>query len=197
MLKGNAGADGADGADGTDGVGISSIVFNSDYTMTITTTDGQTYTSGNLRGPQGAAGAGIVGMYSVDAFISNPNSTRTAVTGSVTLFEGGIAHWSFRNEPESWSAAAVNGYIDNSTGVNAPYFYIYKPNSTWDALKYNLIQAFSICVSTNNANVLSNGYLVWNGAIGNWIIKLPVTSDYTTTSSLRVYIDVWGTYRLG
>ena len=41
---------------GEAGVGISSITFNSDYTMTITLTDGQTYTSASLRGPQGPQG---------------------------------------------------------------------------------------------------------------------------------------------
>ena len=41
---------------GEDGVGIQSITFNSDYTMTITLTDGQTYTSDSLRGPQGEQG---------------------------------------------------------------------------------------------------------------------------------------------
>ena len=41
---------------GEDGVGISSITFNSDYTMTITLTNGQTYTSTSLRGPQGEPG---------------------------------------------------------------------------------------------------------------------------------------------
>lgn len=41
---------------GDDGVGISSITFNSDYTMTITLTDGQTYTSASLRGPTGEIG---------------------------------------------------------------------------------------------------------------------------------------------
>ena len=41
---------------GEDGVGIASITFNSDYTMTITLTNGQTYTSTSLRGPQGEQG---------------------------------------------------------------------------------------------------------------------------------------------
>ena len=39
-----------------DVAGISSITFNSDYTMTITLTDGRTYTSTSLRGPQGEQG---------------------------------------------------------------------------------------------------------------------------------------------
>lgn len=41
---------------GEDGVGIESISFNSDYTMTITLTNGETYTSTSLRGPQGEQG---------------------------------------------------------------------------------------------------------------------------------------------
>lgn len=42
---------------GEDGVGIQSIVFNLDYTMTITLTDGTVYNSPSLRGPQGETGA--------------------------------------------------------------------------------------------------------------------------------------------
>ena len=41
---------------GQDGVGIQSITFNSDYTMTITLTDESTYTSTSLRGAQGEQG---------------------------------------------------------------------------------------------------------------------------------------------
>jgi len=47
VLSGNRGAV---------GVGIADITFNDDYTMTITLTDGSTYTSGNLRGAQGIPG---------------------------------------------------------------------------------------------------------------------------------------------
>lgn len=42
---------------GEDGVGIQSIVFNADYSMTITLTDGTEYESPSLRGPQGETGA--------------------------------------------------------------------------------------------------------------------------------------------
>ena len=45
------------GVRGADGVGIDNIVFNADYTMTITLTDGTTYTSPSLRGETGATGA--------------------------------------------------------------------------------------------------------------------------------------------
>ena len=44
------------GRDGTDGVGITSISFNNDYTMTITLSNGDSYTSQSLRGAQGETG---------------------------------------------------------------------------------------------------------------------------------------------
>ena len=45
------------GVRGADGVGVADIKFNADYTMTITLTDGTTYTSPSLRGETGATGA--------------------------------------------------------------------------------------------------------------------------------------------
>lgn len=44
------------GVRGADGVGVANIKFNADYTMTITLTDGTTYTSPSLRGEKGAKG---------------------------------------------------------------------------------------------------------------------------------------------
>lgn len=74
---GATGAQGATGATGATGNGISNIVFNADYTMTITTTDGNTWTSGSLRGPQGEqgpAGSGGGGVY-----IATASSTTSSV----------------------------------------------------------------------------------------------------------------------
>lgn len=45
-----------DGADGQDGIGISTMTFNQDYTMTILLTDGTTFTSPVLRGEKGEKG---------------------------------------------------------------------------------------------------------------------------------------------
>lgn len=53
------GLPGPEGPAGPQGVSISSIVFNQDYTMTITLSNGQTYTSGSLRGESGEDGAGL------------------------------------------------------------------------------------------------------------------------------------------
>lgn len=50
---------GANGADGDDGVGIASVVLNQDYTLTITLTNGTSYTTTSIRGeigPQGPSG---------------------------------------------------------------------------------------------------------------------------------------------
>ena len=49
-------AQGADGADGADGVGISSAVDNSNGTFTLNFTDGSSFTTPDLTGPQGAQG---------------------------------------------------------------------------------------------------------------------------------------------
>lgn len=47
------------GLPGPQGVSISSITFNQDYSMTITLSNGQTYTSSSLRGPEGPEGSGL------------------------------------------------------------------------------------------------------------------------------------------
>jgi hypothetical protein len=51
------GAKGEKGDQGADGVGIQSIANNTDGTLTIYLTNGQSYTTGDLRGPQGEKGA--------------------------------------------------------------------------------------------------------------------------------------------
>lgn len=45
-----------DGKDGVDGVGIASAEMNSDFTLTLTFTDGNSYTTPILRGPMGSPG---------------------------------------------------------------------------------------------------------------------------------------------
>ena len=50
------GKDGLDGDDGLDGTGIASAVLNSNYTLTLTFTDGTSYTTPSIRGAQGPKG---------------------------------------------------------------------------------------------------------------------------------------------
>jgi hypothetical protein len=49
------------GETGADGVGVTSTVDNGDGTFTITYTDGTTFTSSDLTGPQGPPGTGVSG----------------------------------------------------------------------------------------------------------------------------------------
>ena len=55
-IDGKDGQPGKDGADGKDGNGIKSAVLNADYTLTLTFTDGTTYTTPSIRGATGASG---------------------------------------------------------------------------------------------------------------------------------------------
>ena len=54
--QGVAGVNGINGANGTNGNGITSTVDNGDGTFTFTYSDGSTFTTSNLTGPQGAQG---------------------------------------------------------------------------------------------------------------------------------------------
>lgn len=55
--KGEQGIQGEQGDKGDTGTGISSAVLNNDYTLTLTFTDGTTYTTSSIRGATGAQGA--------------------------------------------------------------------------------------------------------------------------------------------
>ncbi len=87
--QGSAGINGVDGANGTNGVGIQSSVNNGDGTFTITYSDGSTFTSVDLTGPQGNQGIqGVQGIQGptgatgtngvgVQSTINNGNGTFT------------------------------------------------------------------------------------------------------------------------
>jgi len=62
-IQGPQGTTGSAGADGADGVGIQSTIDNGDGSFTISYTDGSTFTSADLTGPQGVQGIqGIQGV---------------------------------------------------------------------------------------------------------------------------------------
>ena len=54
--QGATGATGEQGATGATGNGIAQAILNSDYTLTLTFTDGNSTTVGPIRGPQGEQG---------------------------------------------------------------------------------------------------------------------------------------------
>lgn len=65
---------GPQGDTGLTGNGISSTTLNSDYTLTITYTDGSTYTTSSIRGAQGVQGVSIIAF------------TQTGETSTNTLY---------------------------------------------------------------------------------------------------------------
>ena len=66
-----------DGTDGADGVGITNIVMNADYTLTITLSNGTSYTTPSIRGEQGEKGETGNGIASI---------TKTATVGKVDTY---------------------------------------------------------------------------------------------------------------
>ena len=73
-----------DGTDGEDGRGIASAVLNADYTLTLTYTDGTSYTTPSIRGPQGEPGADYVLTAQDKADIAD------IVLGELPVYNGGV-----------------------------------------------------------------------------------------------------------
>lgn len=77
-----------DGRNGADGRGIANTVLNADYTLTITYTDGTSYTTPSI---QGADGNGIVGIVktSTSGLVDTYTITYTdGTTGTLTVTNG-------------------------------------------------------------------------------------------------------------
>lgn len=116
--------------DGADGVGISSIVFNQDYTMTITLTNGNSYTSQSLRGSQGEKGengtdgigilsivktgtSGLIDTYTI-TYTNNTSSTFT-ITNGQNGANGQDGHTPVKGT-DYWTAediASIEAYCDS------------------------------------------------------------------------------------
>lgn len=89
-------ASGQQGPPGPAGNGISSVVMNPDYTLTINFTNGSSYTTPSIRGaqgeqgatgPAGADGEDGVGIVSID-LISGTHAPGTTDTYRITLSDG-------------------------------------------------------------------------------------------------------------
>lgn len=80
--QGERGATGATGDTGAAGVGIANIVLNSNYTLTITLTDGTSYTTTSIRGAQGEQG--IQGIQGETGATGAAGQAATIAVGTVT-----------------------------------------------------------------------------------------------------------------
>lgn len=80
------------GEKGDTGVGIASCVLNSDYTLTITLTDGTFYTTESIRGAQGERGAdgaaGKDGKDGVDGVSPSASVSKVGNTATLTVTDG-------------------------------------------------------------------------------------------------------------
>lgn len=79
---------GANGADGDDGVGIASVVLNQDYTLTITLTDGRSYTTTSIRGASGDDGYSPIASVSKSGKITTISITDESGTTTAEVHDG-------------------------------------------------------------------------------------------------------------
>ena len=82
-IRGPKGETGEKGDPGATGNGIASAVLNADYTLTLTFTNGETYTTGPIRGPQGERG--------IDGVKGDTGLTPNLTIGTVTALDTGSA----------------------------------------------------------------------------------------------------------
>jgi len=77
-----------DGTNGDDGRGIASAVMNADYTLTLTYTDGTSYTTPSLRGAPGADGYSPVASVSKSGKVATISITDRQGTTTATVNDG-------------------------------------------------------------------------------------------------------------
>lgn len=77
-----------DGTNGDDGRGIASAVMNADYTLTLTYTDGISYTTPSLRGAPGQDGYSPVASVSKSGKVATISITDKQGTTTVTVSDG-------------------------------------------------------------------------------------------------------------
>ncbi|GGE45285.1 hypothetical protein GCM10010832_26520 [Psychroflexus planctonicus] len=86
--QGAMGTPGNDGEDGQDGVGITSTIDNGNGTFTLNFSNGSSFTTPDLTGPQGSDGEGITTLEGLDLF-GNPGFTGPGNPGTnpVQMFD--------------------------------------------------------------------------------------------------------------
>ena len=106
-------ASGQQGPPGPAGNGISSVIMNADYTLTINFTNGSSYTTPSIRGeqgeegeqgPAGADGEDGVGIASV-ALISGTHAPGTLDTYRITLTDGNTYDFQVYNGADGQGSA--------------------------------------------------------------------------------------------
>ena len=156
---GNDGVDGlngTDGADGQDGVGIASTVDNNDGTFTINYTDGSSFTTADLTGPQGIASPG-----------ENPGDM---------LYWNGTAWITIAATENEGATLQMIGGVPTWTGGTPPIPNVTNPTTGQIWMDRNL-GASQVATSSNNAAAYGDLYQ-WGRAADGHQIR---TSGTTTT----------------
>lgn len=113
------------GVPGDPGVGITSISFNSDYTMTITLSDGSTYTSMSLKGdtgpqgPQGETGSGlqILDVYASLADLQSAHPTGQPGDAYQVGSAGNYTLYIWSSSQSAWVQAGTLGTVSPYTSA--------------------------------------------------------------------------------
>lgn len=113
------------GVPGDPGVGIASISFNSDYTMTITLSDGTTYTSMSLKGdtgpqgPQGETGSGlqILDVYATLADLQSAHPTGQPGDAYQVGSAGNYTLYIWSSSQSAWVQAGTLGTVSPYTSA--------------------------------------------------------------------------------
>lgn len=113
------------GVPGEQGVGITSISFNSDYTMTITLSDGNTYTSMSLKGetgpqgPQGETGSGlqILDVYATLADLQSAHPTGQPGDAYQVGSAGNYTLYIWSSSQSAWVQAGTLGTVSPYTSA--------------------------------------------------------------------------------
>ena len=113
------------GLPGEQGVGITSISFNSDYTMTITLSDGNSYTSMSLKGetgpqgPQGETGSGlqILDVYATLADLQSAHPTGQPGDAYQVGSAGNYTLYIWSSSQSAWVQAGTLGTVSPYTSA--------------------------------------------------------------------------------
>lgn len=113
------------GVPGEQGVGITSISFNSDYTMTITLSDGNSYTSMSLKGengpqgPQGETGSGlqILDVYATLADLQSAHPTGQPGDAYQVGSAGNYTLYIWSSSQSAWVQAGTLGTVSPYTST--------------------------------------------------------------------------------
>lgn len=173
QITGNiVGTRGPKGETGDTGNGIASAVLNSDYTLTLTWTDGDSYTTPSIRGAQGIQGETGV---SITGVTLNSNYTLTISFSDGTSTTTDSIRGAKGEQGETGNGIASIAKT-SSVGLIDTYTVTYTDGSTWT---YNVINGQNGTGSV--ADVWQNGVSVLDDDVAK--ITVPTkTSDLTNDS---------------